>query len=266
MPSRIAIFPIAVRVFDEDFRDRAGFTAGAPFGERARDLRGVWANRAGILLVDRKLFRSRHEDPPMSSISRRSHGVEPYSASNPTEPNSSPRSTARRTISRASSGLSGSRSLSGIFACRHLSDFAPAFGQIETSIDQGAAFPVAQRGKHAHLAVLHLAQPSVPLPRHPGRLVALLREAALVDQQCRVRSAEQLACVARHPIQQRRWSHGESERNCCSNWYSYSSTYPPCAPCSCAAPSSEARPGSASPCPPRCGGRIKISDSHWQIP
>jgi len=46
--------------------------------------------------------------------------------------------------------------------------------------------PVRQDAKHRHLAVVDLAQPARPLPRHADRLIALLGEARLVEDQAAV--------------------------------------------------------------------------------
>jgi hypothetical protein len=52
---------------------------------------------------------------------------------------------------------------------------------------------VGQHGKHRHLTVVDLAQASTPLPGNANRAIALLDEAALVDDQRAVRLAAQQA-------------------------------------------------------------------------
>jgi len=52
---------------------------------------------------------------------------------------------------------------------------------------------VGQHGEHRHLTVVHLAQAPAPLPGNANRAIALLDEAALVDEQRAVRLAAQQA-------------------------------------------------------------------------
>ena len=67
----------------------------------------------------------------------------------------------------------------------------PGLGQIQPGVHQAGHLPPAQGREHAHLAVVDLAQPAIPLPGDPGRPLALLGKAAFVDQQHRPRAAQQ---------------------------------------------------------------------------
>jgi hypothetical protein len=62
----------------------------------------------------------------------------------------------------------------------------PCLGKIQPHIDGRVPLPVRQDAKHRHLAVVDLAQPARPLPRHADRLIALLGEARLVENQAAV--------------------------------------------------------------------------------
>lgn len=67
----------------------------------------------------------------------------------------------------------------------------PTLGQIQPRVDQRRVRPSAQRREHADLAVVDLAQTSVPLPCDPNRTLPLLGDAAFIDQQGRLRRATQ---------------------------------------------------------------------------
>src|SRR3954465_15015090 len=67
----------------------------------------------------------------------------------------------------------------------------PALRQVEPHVDRRVPRPIAQHREHRPLAVVHLAQPPAPLPGHTNRAIALLDEAALVDDQRAVRLAAQ---------------------------------------------------------------------------
>src|SRR3954452_18006391 len=58
-------------------------------------------------------------------------------------------------------------------------------------MSSGVPRPIAQHRPHRHLAGVPLAQPPAPLPGRANRAIALLDEAALVDDQRAVRLAAQ---------------------------------------------------------------------------
>src|SRR3954469_1783583 len=62
-----------------------------------------------------------------------------------------------------------------------LSVLAPVLGQVEPVIPQRRAAGGDAHQEDPDLAVVFLAEPAVVLSRHTGTLVALLGEAALVD-------------------------------------------------------------------------------------
>lgn len=64
-------------------------------------------------------------------------------------------------------------------------------GQVEAAVEQRDATASAQRGEHAHLGVVHLAQATIPLPRHTGGSAPLLGKGAFIENQGRVLSTEQ---------------------------------------------------------------------------
>lgn len=61
----------------------------------------------------------------------------------------------------------------------------PVLGHEQFAIDQGTGTIPHQRSEDAHLAVLGLAQPAVPLTCHTDRLVALLGEGGFIKDQRR---------------------------------------------------------------------------------
>src|SRR3954451_13526290 len=67
----------------------------------------------------------------------------------------------------------------------------PALRQGEPHVYRRVPRSVSQHREHRHLAVVHLAQPPAPLPGHTNRAIALLDEAALVDDQRAARLAAQ---------------------------------------------------------------------------
>ncbi len=60
----------------------------------------------------------------------------------------------------------------GALAASGIAD--PLLRQIQSSVDQRIACAVAQHAEHADLAVVHLAQPAAPLPRHTNRILPFL--------------------------------------------------------------------------------------------
>src|SRR4051794_15389364 len=80
---------------------------------------------------------------------------------------------------------------SGTLAARRRSPpLGPRLGQVEPAVDQRVPPAAAVGQEHADLAVLDLAQGAAVLPRHPGRVPALLGEAGLVDDQHRILGAQ----------------------------------------------------------------------------
>src|SRR3954449_9245637 len=122
---------------------------------------------------------------------RRSRRSAPYTSSPSTQSHGTPASSARATISRAIAGLVRNGTSSGTLAARRRSA-SPAQGlrQVEPAVDQRVPPAAAVGQEHADLTVLDLAQRAAVLPRHAGRVAALLHEAALVDDQHRVLGAQ----------------------------------------------------------------------------
>jgi len=67
----------------------------------------------------------------------------------------------------------------------------PALRQVEPHVDRRVPRPVGQHGEYRHLAIIDLAEAPAPLPGHANRAIALLDEAALVEDQRAVRLAAQ---------------------------------------------------------------------------
>ena len=61
--------------------------------------------------------------------------------------------------------------------------FDPAPRQIEPHVDRRVPLAVGQHREHRDLAVIDLAQAAAPLPGNANRVLSLLDEAALVDDQ-----------------------------------------------------------------------------------
>jgi hypothetical protein len=59
----------------------------------------------------------------------------------------------------------------------------PALRQVEPHVDRRVPRPIGQHREHRHLAIVHLAQPPAPLPGNANRAIAVLDEAALVEDQ-----------------------------------------------------------------------------------
>jgi hypothetical protein len=110
---------------------------------------------------------------------------------NPAEPHP-PRRTHHRERKRALGAHRAClhRDLGPVAASRVID---PALRQVEPHGDRRVPRPVGQHSEHRHLAIVDLAQPSAPLPGHANRAIALLDEAALVDEQRAVRLAAQQA-------------------------------------------------------------------------
>jgi hypothetical protein len=68
----------------------------------------------------------------------------------------------------------------------------PRLGQVEPAVDQGVPPAAGVGQEHADLAVLDPPRRAAVLPRHPGRVLALLQEAGLVHDQHGARRAEAL--------------------------------------------------------------------------
>ncbi len=69
---------------------------------------------------------------------------------------------------------------------------APSLWQIQPSIDQSGQFSPAQGREDAHLTIVHLTQATVPLPSNTGRRLAFLGEAAFIENQYRIATAQQI--------------------------------------------------------------------------
>ena len=67
----------------------------------------------------------------------------------------------------------------------------PTLRQIQARVDKRDRGLFRECGEDAHLAVLHLPQPPIPLPCDPRRGLALLRKRALVDEESRFHSADE---------------------------------------------------------------------------
>jgi len=67
----------------------------------------------------------------------------------------------------------------------------PGLRQIEASIDQAGHLAPAQGGEDADLAVVHLAEAAIPLPRHAGGGFTLLGEGALIQDEHRILATQQ---------------------------------------------------------------------------
>jgi len=89
----------------------------------------------------------------------------------------------------------------------------PVLRQVEPGAGQGNAVAAGQGREDAHLAVVQLAEATVVLALHSGGLVALLGEAALVQQEHVVLAAAEDACGPQaDPLPQRSslpWAFGE---------------------------------------------------------
>ena len=81
-----------------------------------------------------------------------------------------------------------------VATCRVLD---PALRQIKPHVDRRMPLAVGQHAEYRDLAIVDLAQPPGPLPRHPNRAVALLGEAAFIDDQRAGRLAAQQAVGVR---------------------------------------------------------------------
>jgi hypothetical protein len=60
---------------------------------------------------------------------------------------------------------------------------SPLLRQIQSRINQTDSIPSPQRAKHSNLTVVLFAQASIPLARHPYRVLAFLLKAAFIDVQ-----------------------------------------------------------------------------------
>jgi hypothetical protein len=78
-----------------------------------------------------------------------------------------------------------------LLRCRNVSAFAaarivsPLLRQIQSRIYQTGSIPSPQRAKHSNLTVVLFAQASIPLARHPYRVLAFLLKAAFINVQPR---------------------------------------------------------------------------------
>src|SRR5262249_43408515 len=72
----------------------------------------------------------------------------------------------------------------------------PALGQVELTVQRRVPAGGGVGEGDAKLAVVLLAEPAAPLPRHPARLTPRLGEAAGVEDQDRLRVGQHLAEVA----------------------------------------------------------------------
>src|SRR3712207_93339 len=113
----------------------------------------------------------------------------PYTLSHATQAKGTPASRARSSIASPSFGLVARVSPSGMPAAAPRARGAPgrvagpALGQVEGAVDQRLPVATGVAEEHADLAVLDAARRAAVLPLHPGRLVALLEAAGLVDRQ-----------------------------------------------------------------------------------
>jgi hypothetical protein len=95
---------------------------------------------------------------------------------------------------RRAHDVEGMLALRGQLPCRHRNAsliaapriLDPHLGKIKPHIDRHVVAAVRHHPKHRDLAVVDLAKPARPLPRHPDRALALLGEARLVDDQAAV--------------------------------------------------------------------------------
>jgi hypothetical protein len=102
-----------------------------------------------------------------------------------------------------------------LLRCRNVSAFAaarivsPLLRQIQSRINQTDSIPSPQRAKHSNLTVVLFAQASIPLARHPYRVLAFLLKAAFINVQPRADlPAHQLISVPRYSIHDRPMSPG----------------------------------------------------------
>ena len=82
----------------------------------------------------------------------------------------------------------------------------PGLGQVEPIGDRQAGMVVGHRQTHRHLTVVLLAELAAVLPRHPNRVLALLRETGVVDDPVLHRPVppERRQDLLSHGAQQRR--------------------------------------------------------------
>jgi hypothetical protein len=80
----------------------------------------------------------------------------------------------------------------------------PFLRQIQALINQRHTSITTQGGKHADLAIVHLAETPTPLPGNAHRMLARLLEATFIDQQATIRVPTQpLIRLQRHLINDR---------------------------------------------------------------
>jgi hypothetical protein len=80
----------------------------------------------------------------------------------------------------------------------------PFLREVQSRINETHPIGPSQGTEYSNLAVILFAQPTVPLPRYPNRLIALLRKDTFVDVQSRADfSAEQTVRFDRDPIHDR---------------------------------------------------------------
>ena len=90
----------------------------------------------------------------------------------------------------------------GLAAARRV--FSPRLRKIQPHVAERGQVAAAQGRAHAHLAVVHLAQAPTPLTGHTDRMLALLGEARLIDQQyTRGRATECAIGFLRHLVEHR---------------------------------------------------------------
>jgi hypothetical protein len=86
--------------------------------------------------------------------------------------------------------LRHSRRLRDLYRIESRRIVEPTLRQIQARVDKRDRGLFRECGEDAHLAVLHLPQPPIPLPCDPRRGLALLRKRALVDEESRFHSAD----------------------------------------------------------------------------
>jgi hypothetical protein len=74
----------------------------------------------------------------------------------------------------------------------------PNLRQIQPVINGSRMLATAQNSEYPHLAIVHLAEATAPLPGDPDRLFPFLRDAGLIDQQASVPFLQDVVCPLGH--------------------------------------------------------------------
>ena len=116
----------------------------------------------------------------------------PYSASASTQPKRAPEAITRSTSSSAILHFGRHTAASGTPArAEPLRIAGPALGQEQAQADADRHLGAGQCERDQNLAVGPFAELAAVLPLHPDRVLALLHQRGVVDNQHRVRSADQ---------------------------------------------------------------------------